>query len=372
MPPRPPAITDIVLLGAGHAHVEVLRQAAMRPRPGIRYTLVAREADTPYSGMLPGLIRGEYRFEDAHIACAKLAAAAGARLILAEAAGIDLAAGQVALMGGSRVAFDLLSVDVGGVPDMPAGGGIAVKPIGRFLDQLAALEARLAPGDRVAVVGGGAGGTELALALAHRFAGRARIALVSRDAEPIASAPASAQRVVRRALAELGVAFLGNVSAGVFADGTLALSDGSGLKAAGALWAIGAVAQPFLAKSGLACDAAGCIRVDATLRSVSDARVFAAGDCAAIEGNRRPKAGVWAVRAGPLLAANLRRAAAGRKLRPWRPQHDALVILGLGGARAVAWRGRWTLNGRLAWLWKDRIDRRWMALYQRLRPAGDG
>ena len=138
-----PITTDLVLLGAGHAHVEVLRRFAMRPEPGVRLTLIAREPHTPYSGMLPGLIRGEYGFDQAHIDLAPLASAAGARLILAEATGIELAARSVAVAGRPAVEFDLLSIDVGGVPAMPDGGGVPVKPIGQFLDRLAVLEASL-------------------------------------------------------------------------------------------------------------------------------------------------------------------------------------------------------------------------------------
>ena len=152
--------------------------------------------------------------------------------------------------------------------------------------------------------------------------------------------------------------------AGGWADGRLALSDGSFLEVATALWATGVVGPAILAASGLACDAAGCVRVDATLRSISHAFVFAAGDCAAIEGNPRPKAGVWAVRAGAPLAANLRRAARGRPLRRWRPQSDALAILGLGDGRALAWRNGVAVSGRPVWRWKDWIDRRWMRMYQ--------
>ncbi len=165
MQPVAPITTDLVLLGAGHAHVEVLRRFAMRAERGVRLTLIAREPHTPYSGMLPGLIRGEYGFDQAHIDLAPLASAAGARLILAEATGIELAARSVEVAGRPAVEFDLLSIDVGGVPAMPAGGGVPVKPIGQFLDRLTVLEASLPEGSRIAVVGGGPAGTELALAL---------------------------------------------------------------------------------------------------------------------------------------------------------------------------------------------------------------
>ena len=131
-----PVDTDIVLLGAGHAHVEVLRRFARQPEPGIRLTLIGREPETPYSGMLPGLLRGDYGYLQAHIDLAPLAAAANARLILAEATAIDLEERSVAVSGRPPIGFDLLSINVGGIPAVPDGAGVGVKPIGRFLDQL--------------------------------------------------------------------------------------------------------------------------------------------------------------------------------------------------------------------------------------------
>ena len=364
MQPRAPIVTDLVLLGAGHAHVEVLRRFAMRPESGVRLTLIGREPETPYTGMLPGLIRGDYAFDQAHIDLAPLTAWAGARLILAEATAIDLAARSITVTGRPAVTFDLLSIDVGGEPAMPPDAGLPVKPIGRLLARLATLEAELAPGARIAVVGGGAGGTELALALAYRYRQRAQIVLVCDTPEPLAEAPTRARRVARAALVEADVELTCGVRAGTLADGRLALSDGSFLEVATALWATGVIGPALLAASGLACDAAGCVRVDATLRSVSHDFVFAAGDCAATEGNARPKAGVWAVRAGPPLAANLRRAARGQTPRRWRPQSQALAILGLGDGRALAWRNGIALAGRTMFRLKDHIDRRWMRMYQ--------
>ena len=241
MQPSAPITTDLVLLGAGHAHVEVLRRFAMRREPGVRLTLIGREPETPYTGMLPGLIRGEYTFDQAHIDLAPLAAGAGARLILAEATNIDLAGRHVVMTDRPVVPFDLLSIDVGGEPAMPSGTGLPVKPIGQFLARLSALEEALPRGARIAVVGGGAGGTELALALARRYREQVRIVLVCDAAEPLASAPSYARSVARTALVDAGVEVVCGVRAGDWADGRLALSDGSFLEVGTAIWATGVV-----------------------------------------------------------------------------------------------------------------------------------
>ena len=373
MQPSRPVETDIVLLGAGHAHVEVLRRFAMRPEPGVRLTLIGREPETPYSGMLPGLIRGDYTHPEAHIDLAPLAAMANARLIIAEATAFDPDACIVIIPDRPAIGFDLLSLDVGGVPIVPGGSeaGIGVKPIGLFLDRLQHLEAELPAGVRVAVVGGGPGGVELALALAERFADRLRLMLVSATAEPLSVAPAVARRAVRQALVDAGVELVSGVSAIELRDGRLLLSDGSYVEVATALWATGAQGPAFLAASGVACDPIGCIRVTHDLRSVSHPHIFAAGDCASVEGDPRPKAGVWAVRAGVPLAENLRRAAKGQALKPWKPQRNGLAILGLGRGRAVAWRNGIAVKGRRLWWLKDRIDRRWMRMYTEMRMEPD-
>lgn len=367
MPSGTDVMTDLVLLGAGHAHVEVLRRFARRPDPGLRLTLIAREPGTPYSGRLPALISGDRAPEDAHIDLGPLAAVAGARLVIAEATGIDLAARQVAVRDRPAICFDLLSIDIGGIPAMPPGGGIGVKPIGDFLAALTRLERELADGARIALVGGGAAGTELALALADRFAGRVRITLVCDTEEPLTEAPPRARGVARAALADARVELVCGVRAGPRAEGRLALSDGSFLPVEAVLWATNVVGPPLLAESGLICDEAGCVVVDASLRSRGHDVVFAAGDCAAIATAPRPKAGVWAVRAGPCLAANLRRAAQGLRPRPWRPQSAALAIVGLGRGRALAWRNGLAISGRLVAWYKDWIDGRFLRRYA---PAG--
>lgn len=365
-------MTDLVLLGAGHAHVEVLRRLARRAEPRLRLTLIARDPTTAYSGRLPALIRGECSQADAHIDLGPLAAVAGARLVIAEATGIDLAARQVVVRGRPAIRFDLLSIDIGGVPAMPGGvapddGDIPVKPIGGFLAALTHLERDLPHGARVALVGGGAAGVELALALAQRVAGRVRITLVCDTEDPLAEAPPRARAIARAALAEARVELVCGVRAGARADGRLALSDGSFLAAEAVLWATNVVGPRLLADSGLICDEAGCVVVDASLRSRGHDVVFAAGDCASIVGAPRPKAGVWAVRAGPRLAGNLRRVARGLRPRPWRPQAEALAIIGLGHGRALAWRDGVAVSGRLIAWYKDWIDGRFLRRYG---PAG--
>src|SRR5262247_792601 len=174
-----PVLKDVVLVGAGHSHVTVLRMFGMKPIPGVRLTLISREVHTPYSGMLPGLIAGHYGFDDAHIDTRPLTRFAGARLYQDEVVGLDLAGRHVICGHRPPVPYDLLSINIGSTPntgDVPGASehAIPVKPIDGFLGRFDALSARVLARKgraRIALVGAGAGGVELLLSVEHRLRG---------------------------------------------------------------------------------------------------------------------------------------------------------------------------------------------------------
>lgn len=367
-----PVLKDIVLVGGGHAHVQVLRSFGMKPLPGVRLTLVARELETPYSGMLPGLIAGHYRFEECHIDLAPLARFAGARLIHAEASGLDLDAGAVTFTKRPPLAFDLVSIDTGITPALDDIAGarehaIAVKPIGRFLERWRHLEALArdrGAAFRLAVVGAGAGGVELLLAARHRL-GPVRCTLIGRDGL-LPTHPRAVRSAFARILEERGIELVTGAPVVAVEPGHVRCGDGRTVAADAVLLVTEAAAPPWLRHTGLPLDERGFLAVDAALRSPGDPRVFAAGDVASALPYPRPKAGVFAVRQGPPLTRNLRRVAEGREPLPFRPQRRFLSLISTGDRYAVASRGGLKLEG--AWLWqvKDWIDRRFMHRFQEL------
>ena len=367
---RAPAVKDIVLVGAGHSHVQVLRRFGMRPEPGLRLTVIAREVHTPYSGMLPGHVAGTYAWADIHIDVARLARFADARLIAAEVSGFDLAEGRVHMSGRPPLRYDILSINTGGVP----GGGLPevpyvtpVKPIGRFLPRWQAICAELAERPlRLVLVGGGPGSVELAIAMRARFPHTARCVLVTADPEPLAQHAPGVRRRLAAKLAASDVEVVGDFCVeGVEAD-RLFTADGRSLAHDHVFWVTGVEALGAFRDSGLATDAAGFVEVNAALQSTSHAEVFAAGDAAAMRDAPRPKSGVFAVRQGPVLADNLRRYALGKALRRYRPQGRALALIGTADGRAVASRGAWHASGRWVWRCKDWIDRRFMRRFDEL------
>lgn len=182
-----PVLRDIVLVGGGHSHAVVLKMWGMQPMPGVRLTLICRDSDTPYSGMLPGYIAGHYSHDDVHIDLRTLAGFAGARFFKDEVIGLDRASGKVLCKNRPPVPYDRVSINIGSTPQMSRVPGaaehaVAVKPIHLFNERwLALLErVRRQPGKtRIALVGGGAGGVELTLALQHRL--RSELRMQGRD-----------------------------------------------------------------------------------------------------------------------------------------------------------------------------------------------
>ncbi len=379
-----PVLKDVVLVGAGHSHVTVLRMFGMKPIPGVRLTLLSREVHTPYSGMLPGLIAGHYGFDDAHIDTGPLARFAGARLYQDEAVDLDLAGRYVICRRRPPVPYDLLSLNIGSTPntaDVPGASehAIPVKPIDGFLPRFEALQARvLARKGRtaVALVGAGAGGVELLLAVEHRLrqavaragfdAGGLSFVLVSDVPDILPSFPAAFRARFRAVLAARGIAVITGAPVTRVEAGRLMLAGYGPLAADEILWTTQAAPARWLAKAGLPLDARGFLRVDQTLRVVGRDDVFAAGDTIAFSGRELPKSGVYAVRAGPALAENIRRTLTGRSLRRFRPQREALYLISTGGRHAVGTRNGLVVEGDWVWRWKDWIDRRFMRKFNEL------
>ncbi len=361
----------LLLVGGGHAQLFVLEDLVRRPIAGLETILVTPHRLAPYSGMIPGVIAGHYSYTQACVDLEALASAAGCALRYARVRSLDAQRRVLGLDDGAELAFDLCSLDIGSAPDAgripgAAQHGLAVKPIENFVERWNEAIARHRQGRlRVAVVGAGAAGIELVLAMQYRLQTlapqlNANFALVSGDRTLLPGLPAHARRTVAVLMARRGIALhLGEPAEEILADG-VRLAGRRLVQADFILLATGAAAARWPIEGGLAGDQRGFVLVDRCLRSRSHAAIFAAGDIASVEGEPRPKAGVWAVRAGPLLAANLRAAARGDALVEWSPQRRALALLSCGDKGAVAAWWRLSASGAWVWRWKDHIDRRFI------------
>ena len=377
-----PITTDLVLVGGGHSHLFVLKQLAMQPLPGVRITLVTRDLHTPYSGMLPGYVAGHYSYDETHIDLLPLVRFAGARVVHAAVEGIDCEARQISVHGRPPIDYDLLSINIGSRPKIPnapatepAGTQFAVKPVDRFIHCWQQLEQRLLEREddlHLAIVGGGAGGVELALSLQHRVAQLSpahaglRLSLLTDGDRLLAGHNARVRRSIERVLQKRHISVHYQHAVEAFSEGELRGNFAQPLPVDAVIWVTSASPAPWLGSSGLVLDANGFIEVNDCLQSTSHADVFAAGDIASVVGYPRPKSGVFAVRQGTPLARNLRLRLQGRALKSFHPQSQNLSLISTGDRYAIASRGGWALKGKWCWWLKDVIDRKFVRRFSEL------
>ena len=357
----------VLLLGAGHAQLSVLQALAQQRMPGGDLLLVTPHPRQLYSGMVPGLIAGRFSEDDCAVDIAALAQAAGVHLRIGQAVALDAAARQVTLADGEQIGYDVLSINTGPVQDRERIAGarehaLFVRPIESFI----ALwkQTRALADERplsVVVIGNGAAGVELALAVRAALGARAELSIVS-DGVLLAG---HSERVQRRVLAALRRGKVQVLPGRCTAIERKHVIVGTSMRVVCdvPIVATGSDAPAWLAGSGLATDEQGFIRVGATLQSASHANVFAAGDVTVRDDLPHPRSGVYAVRAGPVLATNLRAFVAGGALTPYVPQPRSLNLLATGDGRAIASWGTWSAQGWLMGWWKDRIDRAFVARY---------
>lgn len=368
-------VKRLILAGGGHSHIEVLRRFAIEPPRNTQVTVITPSPLLLYTGMWPGWVAGLYSREECAIDVERLARAAGCAWVEASLTGIDPVARSVRLDDGSGRQYDCLSIDVGSTPPLgnipgAAAHAMPVKPVQPFFDWWSGVVAEGRRSLRIGVVGAGTGGVELALAVEHRLRSEARgkargeVFLVDSSETILPGQSALARRWIERIIDKRRIVLHLRSRIDRVEERCVHTPAGANLPFDHLIWATGAAAPSWLEHSGLTVDDKGFIVVNSSLQSVSHRQVFASGDIATQTGEPRPKAGVFAVRQGPVLADNLRRALAGKVLGEYRPQRHALALIGTGDRHAVAARGPLALSGKWVWRWKEKIDRDFVARYR--------
>lgn len=382
-------IKKLLLLGAGHAHVQVLARLAGQHPADLDVTVLTPYDFQTYSGMTPGFVSGRYTESECRIPLAPLFKAAGARWVAGRCIGLDAGNRRVTVAshtGNSsgaptELSYDLLSIDTGAVMDrsrleatMPGATehALMVRPIeafARLWPEVVGLARQRAVS--VAVIGAGAAGVELMLAVRQRLQAEgvpgSRFTLVTGGDEAGSNYPPGVQRRILRQLKRHGVTVLREACVGIESD-RLHLANGATLACDVPILAIGTHAPAWLQDSGLALSDTGHVLVNPFQQSTSHPEVFAAGDVSSRADRPHPRSGVYAVRAGPPLADNLLAAHRGQPLKPHNPPANTLNLLSCGAGHAIASWGPLHAEGAWAWRWKDHIDRAFMARYTLTTP----
>lgn len=368
----------VLLIGAGHTHLGVVRQAARLRAEGVELCLISPPLFR-YSGLATGVLSGAFEPAAGEIDVARLAADFGVAFHASEVTALDRDGRSVTLRDGATLTYDALSLNIGSRTADPLGLAAqadvwTVKPLSRLLGLRARLEADIArsgPCPTVVVAGAGQAGLEVAAALAglcERLQVIPRITLVG--PAPGAREPSAALTALRRSLERRGVEVLHDSVAGR-RPGVCLLASGGDRACDVLVLATGLIAPELVGRPGLATDPDGRLLTRDTLQTTGDDRVFATGDCAVLAAAPRPCVGVFGVRATPVLAHNLAAMARGRQLTRFRPQASWLSIMDLGDGTGLAQRGRWWWLGRASLDLKRRLDLGFIRRMGAPPPVGD-
>jgi len=379
-----PSVKRLILVGGGHSHLSVLMHLARNPLPGLETVLITRDIHTPYSGALPAYIAGVYDFDQIHIDLRPLALAAGARLIHEEVTEVDITDKNVLLPHRPPLSFDALSLNIGSSPDADKIPGardfaLGVKPIDQFLHYWPIIKRTavdtIKAGDTytIAIVGGGPASVEMAFSIQFAinrevsvgtaYNSKLRIKIVSADSQLLMGHNEKVRDFASSELIRRGVELHLHHRVTEFRQNNIITENNYELRADIIIYATGASIPQWPFDCGLPRDSSGFIAVNKYLQCTTHPYVFACGDAATIEGQPRPKSGVYAVRQGKPLTTNLMRFLTHRSLRRYKPQKKALALMYTGDRKAIASRGRLFLHGRSIWRLKDSIDRSFVRKY---------
>ena len=375
----------IVLVGGGHAHAQVIKALNKRSRPKhMQVTLIDMQKSASYSGMVPGAIARLYSPEDTLLHLEPLADWAGIDFHQDQVVDIDLENNLVYLNNAPNqpIPFDLVSIDVGsasrGLEETPGARQhtIPTRPISELVRRIEEAEQDLGETAHVVVIGGGAAGIELSMSIKGRWEsilpnGSLKVTLMDSGPKLVPDESPACQRALNEILKKRGIDVLHNCQVKEITSDVVHLVDGEQLPYTQCIWATGATAHPLadtLCKRGLSVDDRGWIRVNEHLQSVSHPQVFAAGDCSSMKVDGRPsppKAGVYAVRSGPILTENLPNYLEHKPLKDYIPQDDFLKIIACGDGTALGFRFGIPIYGKWVMQLKDAIDKMFMALFKR-------
>lgn len=355
----------LIMVGAGHAHLVTLRgwiEQGYQAPPGS--LLITPERYAWYSGMMPGLLAGRWQTEQCRIDLAPLCNATGMTLQEGQLVQLDADSRFVTLASGQQLRAGVLSLNSGASNPTPEHDNsipvIGAKPFGDLHQHWQQWRRSGAPA-RLAILGGGAAAVELALALQKALS---ECQLLLYSSNPLLNGqPPRAARLIRSLLLRRGIALHEGVTISRIENGYLHATTGDPVAADAAILATGAAPAAWQHSSGLATDSAGFIRVSATLQSQSHPSIFASGDCAALAGC--PRSGVYAVRQGPTLGANLRALLRGQQPQQhYQPQPRALALLATADQQALACYGPLAIRSSAAMWLKDKLDTDFMRSLQ--------
>ncbi|MCA0972607.1 FAD-dependent oxidoreductase [Halobacillus litoralis] len=353
----------LLLVGAGHAHLEVIHQLKERKLSQVDVCLINPSSYQYYSGMFSGYTEGLYEEEDTRVDLEALTKRAGIHFIKKSAGRILPKQKKVVCSDRSVYPFDVVSFDTGSRSLPPSSIARTIKPNYQFIPQVNEIRKTTHP----LIVGGGAAGCELAMSIQtyknkHQIPGNVRVISAERI---LSDAPAHVSRKLRSIFSKKGIQLWEHERASEVLEDCVITDKGNRVRHTGVLWLGGAEADSLFQDSDVACDEQGFAYVRDTLQFEGYDHVFGAGDCVTMTDHPHlAKSGVYAVRQGPVLWENLQNYLKGNPLKRYNPQTNALYILSTGHKKGLLTYGPIAHHSHQAWKLKNKIDTEFIQKYK--------
>jgi NADH dehydrogenase FAD-containing subunit len=365
----------LLLAGGGHAHMMTLANLRRFREKGYQVTVVQPSPYHYYSGMGPGMLGNTYSPEEIRFDTRQVVEKQGGVFILGKVARIDPEGRRVFLDSGESYPYDVLSLNIGSsVPreiiTNPASKNIfTVKPIERLLEaRQLILKLGAEKPLTVAVIGGGPSGVEIAgnvWGLAHREALQPVTIHIFARTTIMTGFPDEVRHRAIDSLRTRGIDIVEHSAVKAIHPNRVELESLQTYDVDVIFVAIGVNPSPVIRQSGLQTGPEGGLLVNRYLQSVDHPEIFGGGDCIYFQEQPLDKVGVYAVRENPVLLHNLMAALDGTELKPFNPGGDYLLIFNLGDNTGIFRKKCLLFGGRLAFLIKDYIDRKFMKKFQR-------
>lgn len=358
----------IILVGGGHAHLYCLHQFNKELSLEWNVLLISSSDFQYYSGMFSGFSEGIYTLEDIRVNLKQLAKSSNVSFIQDTITKVDPFTKELLGSSGERYTYDIVSFDVGSqinIPEPFKSHSLDIKPNFHFAENIVSFRESPHP----VIVGGGASGVELALSILawrNKYQLQPNVTLISSTCL-LSQQAKSISRKIELIANQKGLHFYTNESVMMVDEQNVVTNTGRKLLQSKVLWLTGPKAPEFFTESNLLHDRSGFLLVNDSLQSINHPDIFGAGDCVTI--NIYPsltKNGVYAVRQGPVLWENIKRALSSNTLVSFMPQKRFLSILSTGEDEGLLSYGAMSFHGGMPWKLKQSIDHRFMNQYKRL------
>ena len=356
-----------MLVGGGHANIQVLRELCMKNYHGIHTILISKEYHATYSGMTPGFLFNKFSQQEIDIDLQRLCFNAGATFIKDEVIDLDLKNNQIKPLKYPSIYYDILSLNTGSISNNrnieieSLSNCINVKPINNLVNQLPKIDEIISQNNKssISIIGGGIASYEISFSLKQRYLDRIKINIIGDNQLSEKNINQSSRKKLIKIAQQMGIEIITGRVKQIKSE-YLVLTNDKKIQSNLNLLSTGVSISSWIAKTELLKSESGLIAVNKYLQSQNFENVFVTGDIAEVSDYKRAKSGVMAVRQGQVLKKNLFLKFQKKNMVGFKAQQNWLYLIGTYNNKAILNYYFISIHSSWSWYLKILIDQRFI------------